>query len=186
MKKSIRSEYLAKRKQFTTTEINIWSQAITQHFLDADFMNLQTFHVFVSMSKFNEVNTEYIISELWRQGKEVIVPKMDDKELLNCKYTAQTKMVENSWGILEPEDCIKVPNHQIDVVLVPLLISDLKGNRLGYGGGYYDRFLPLLNKETKFVGINFFEPVEEEIPNESYDIALDYLISPNKIYKIDR
>ena len=186
MKKPIRSEYLAKRKQFSTTEINIWSQAIAQQFLTADFLNLDTFHIFVSMSKFNEVNTQYIIDELWRQGKDVIVPKMNDRELLNCRYESDTKMVENSWGILEPEVCESVPHSQIDVVFVPLLIADKKGNRIGYGGGYYDRFLPLLNKDTKFVGINFFEPVEDEIPNDDYDILLDYLITPNEIYKFEK
>ena len=186
MKKQIRIEYISKRKQFSRTEVNAWSQAIASNFLEAEFMKYQTFHVFLSMPKYNEINTQYIIDELWRQGKDVIVPKMDGKQLLNCPYTQQTQLAKNSWGIMEPVDCAEVEHSKIDVVLVPLLISDIRGNRIGYGGGYYDRFLSKLDEDTKFVGINFFEPVEEEIPKEDFDVLLDYLITPHDIYKFDK
>lgn len=184
MKKQIRKEYIAKRRQFTTTEVNAWSQAIAKHFFQSDFMNAQTFHVFLSMPKFNEVNTQYIIEELWRQNRDVVVPKMKEKELMCCPYKHETELVRNDWGIMEPASCSEVDYKLIDVVLVPLLIADKRGNRIGYGGGYYDRFLSKLNDTTKFVGINFFEPIDEVL-KEDYDILLDYLITPNDIYKFD-
>ena len=186
MKKNVRKEYLAKRKQFTTTEINAWSLKIADIFLNSEFIQHQTFHVFLSMPKFNEVNTQYIIDELLRQAKDVVVPKMDGKQLLSCPYTNETKLVENSWGIMEPESNQEVSPDKIDVVIVPMLISDAKGNRIGYGGGFYDRFLSSLDENTKFVGVNFFESVKEDIPREEFDVLLDYLITPNDIYKFEK
>lgn len=185
MKKQIRIEYISKRKQFTTTEVNAWSQAIAQNFIHGDFMDHQTFHVFLSMPKYNEINTQFIIDQLWRRDKNVIVPKMQGKQLLNCPFSADTELVKNNWGIMEPADCAEVPHDQIDVVLVPLLISDVHGNRIGYGGGYYDRFLAKLPTKTKFVGINFFEPVTDSIPKEDFDMPLDYLITPNGVHKFE-
>lgn len=182
MKKQIRKEYIAKRRQFTTTEVNAWSQAIAKHFFQSEFMTAHTFHVFLSMPKFNEVNTQYIIEELWRQRRDVVVPKMKDKELMSCPYHFDTELVQNDWGIMEPASCSEVDYKLIDIVIVPLLIADKRGNRIGYGGGYYDRFLSKLNENTKFVGINFFEPIGEVLM-EDFDILLDYLITPNDIYK---
>lgn len=185
MKKQIRKEYLSKRKQFTSTEINAWSQAIAKHFFQTEFMDAQTFHVFLSMPKFNEVNTQYIIEELWRQNRDVVVPKMKEKQLLSCPYNSETVLIKNDWGIMEPASCTEVEPKLIDIVIVPLLIADKRGNRIGYGGGYYDRFLSKLSDTTKFIGINFFEPIDEVL-HEDFDILLDYLITPNAIYTFDK
>ena len=92
-----------------------------------------------------------------------------------------TRIQISEYGIPEPEDGIEVPVTSIDVVFVPLLVFDQKGNRIGYGKGFYDRFLQQCKAGTIFIGLSFFE-VEEEIPNDAFDVALHYCVTPQKIH----
>lgn len=182
MKKHLRKKYHEKRRQLSSEQIQQKSQQIAQHFLSSEWMNSQTFHVFLSIEKFHEVQTQFIISELWKQNKIVVVPKMNGKALLNCAYTPQTVLEIKKWDIPEPKTCELADSKQIDVVLMPLLICDQNGNRIGYGGGFYDRFLPYLREDVPLVGINFFEPIEH-LEKEAHDIPLDALIIPTGVMR---
>jgi 5-formyltetrahydrofolate cyclo-ligase len=87
------------------------------------------------------------------------------------------QLKKNNWGILEPSQGIPTPPEKIDLVLVPLLAFDKQGNRVGYGKGYYDRFLSTCSPETKKVGISLFSS-EEEIHTTDTDVQLDQCITP--------
>jgi 5-formyltetrahydrofolate cyclo-ligase len=96
--------------------------------------------------------------------------------------TDNTVLRKSSYHIPEPVDGIEINENKIDVVFIPLLAYDKLGNRVGYGKGFYDRFLAKCKPETLKIGLSFFE-AENEISdvNES-DIKLDYCVTPNKIY----
>jgi len=89
-----------------------------------------------------------------------------------------TKLHERSFGVLEPEEPSFIDESQIDVVLVPLLAFDSNGYRVGYGGGYYDRFLSRIPNALK-IGVSLFSAVESISDNDKYDIPLDLCVSPN-------
>jgi 5-formyltetrahydrofolate cyclo-ligase len=97
--------------------------------------------------------------------------------------TDNTKFQKNEYNIYEPVDGIEVPSSKMDVVFVPLLAYDKSGNRVGYGKGFYDKFLSQCKAEVVKIGLSFFEP-EELIEDVSpSDIKLDYCVTPETIHK---
>ena len=105
-----------------------------------------------------------------------------DNELEHYLLTDQTPLKENRRGIPEPVSGIKIKPEQIDIVFVPLLIFDLKGHRVGYGQGYYDRFLAQCGAKTVKVGLSFFDPVPEIKDVNAYDVPLDHCLTPGEAY----
>ena len=96
---------------------------------------------------------------------------------------AGTPFQLGKWGIPEPASGEIWQPDTIDLVLVPLLIADKKGNRVGYGGGYYDRFLQRTKPEVLKVGICFFEPVESITDTAQFDVPLSCCITPQGLYE---
>jgi len=96
--------------------------------------------------------------------------------------TDNTKISVNKYGIPEPMDGIEVPISKIDVIFVPLLAFDKAGNRVGYGKGFYDRFLKDCKPETLTIGLSFFEAEEALIEVSEFDQPLDYCITPTTTY----
>ena len=88
----------------------------------------------------------------------------------------KTKLKVSSYGIPEPVNGVAIDPKKIDLVFVPLLISDKKNYRVGYGKGFYDRFLAECRKDVKTIGLNFFKPIEKIIDLNEYDFALDAVI----------
>ncbi|MDO5655593.1 MAG: 5-formyltetrahydrofolate cyclo-ligase [Flavobacteriaceae bacterium] len=179
-KKQIRNEFQLKRNEFTSLEIHEMSKMLNQHFISSKWFQKEVFHVYIGVLNLREIDTSIIIESLWHAEKTVITPKMKAKELLSCHYHYDSELERNSWGILEPRVCEELPISSIDIVLVPMLICDVLGNRIGYGGGYYDRFMSELRPDVQLIGINFFQPIEH-VPSEHYDIPLDALITPQGI-----
>ena len=96
--------------------------------------------------------------------------------------TENTRFIKNDYGIPEPVNGLEVPVSKIDVVFVPLLAYDKKGNRVGYGKGFYDRFLKKCRPDVIKIGLSFFEP-EEQIEDISLDdVKLDFCVTPYGVY----
>jgi 5-formyltetrahydrofolate cyclo-ligase len=96
--------------------------------------------------------------------------------------TDNTKFRKNAYNIPEPVDGIEVPVSKIDVVFVPLLAYDEKGNRVGYGKGFYDAFLSKCKPETIKIGLSFFSPEFQIKDVTSDDIKLDFCVTPDSVY----
>jgi 5-formyltetrahydrofolate cyclo-ligase len=96
--------------------------------------------------------------------------------------TDNTQIKKNEYNIPEPVDGLEVPATKIDVVFVPLLTFDKKGHRVGYGKGFYDKFLSECKPETIKIGLSFFEPEELISDILDSDVILDYGVTPNVIY----
>ena len=106
-----------------------------------------------------------------------------DIEMTHFLLTDNTLIKQNTWGVPEPQNGLPVPNSEIDVVFIPLLAYDKKGHRVGYGKGFYDRFLSKCRPETIKVGLSFFEP-EALIENlDPTDIPLDFCVTPHQVYR---
>ena len=137
----------------------------------------------MTSEKNKEVDTSYLLSILQGKDKQPIVPKIvNDQSLEHYLLTDQTPLKLNHWGIPEPLSGIAITPEQIQVVFVSLLVFDLRGHRVGYGKGYYDRFLGECPKNTIKIGLSFFDPLSKIEDIDANDIVLDYAITPREVY----
>lgn len=183
-KEDLRREYKKKRSQLSHNERDELSIRIANQTLKLPVWNWKTYHIFLPIERLNEIDTNYILHILHGKDKNVVLPKTDlsSRTLTHILLTDQTVLKENDWGIAEPEDGIEVPSKQIDAVFMPLLAYDVKGNRVGYGKGYYDRFLLECKPDVIKVGISYFPP-EKVIDNvSSADIPLDFCVTPDGVF----
>ena len=185
-KKEARKLYKNKRADLSLDEIEDKSMEIANQLLtlkENDFWSSNLyFHLFLSIQEQREINTEHILNILFAKDKEIVIAKSDfeNHEMIHFLLTENTRIKKNKYNIPEPVDGIEVPHNKIDVVFIPLLAYDRKGNRVGYGKGFYDRFLEKTN--TIKIGLSFFEPEEKFSDMLPSDIALNYCITPNTIH----
>lgn len=184
-KKELRLRYKKEREKFTLEEVEELSLVIANNLLKMPIWEYNFYHLFLSISEKQEVDTQAILHVLQGKDKNVVLSKADFKsgELKNYLLTDSTVIKKNHWGIPEPVNGIEISTEKIEVVFIPLLAFDEKGNRIGYGKGFYDRFLSGCTTEVVKIGLSFFE-AEQELPEiQSYDVPLDYCVTPKKIYK---
>ena len=176
---------MKKRAEVSSLKSEDLSIEVANQLLNLGIWDFDNFHVFMGVNKLKEINTSFIISILQGRDKNIIIPKVISGEHLDhYLLTDSTKLKQNLWNILEPVNGIKVEPNEIQVVFVPLLAYDLYGNRVGYGKGYYDKFLAQCGEKCIKIGLSFFEPVKK-ILSSSQDIKLNYCVTPNKIYKFN-
>lgn len=183
-KEELRIKYKALRDNLSSDEIEDLSLHIANRALQLPIWNKSNYHLFLSITDKKEINTEYLLQILAGKDKNVILSKSNFKEgtLTNFLLTDNTTIKINSYGIPEPVDGIQVPEQQIDVVFIPLLAFDKQGNRIGYGKGFYDRFLEKCNPNILKIGVSFFEPEDYINDIQSNDVSLDFCITPNTTY----
>lgn len=182
-KHELRKKYRALRGQLSAEGIIIKSIAIANRCLVVDLWTKALYHLFLSSEKKNEVETSFLISLLQSKDKQIVVSKMlNDSKLEHYLLSDETVLRENDYGILEPVSGIKIDALEIDVVFLPLLVFDMQGHRVGYGKGYYDRFLVGCKKKTIKVGISFFEPIDKIEDIGENDIAMDFVVTPNQVF----
>lgn len=182
-KKELRQRYKHMRSLLSTDEIDLKSQAIANQLLKMDIWRYENYHIFLPIENQKEVNTEYILHILQGKDKNVIIPKSNFKDfsMQNYLLTDNTRLKINEWGIPEPESGIIIDAKNIDVVFVPLLAYDKLGNRIGYGKGFYDRFLTAAQPK-KIIGLSFFEPEKQSFKAFNHDIKLTNCVLHDKTY----
>lgn len=183
-KKELRTKYKALRQELTSDEIEDKSIAIANTMLQLSIWEKTYFHLFLTIKDQKEVETEFILQILAGKDKEIVVSKsnFETLEMINYLMTDNTKFQKNQYNIYEPIDGLEVPTSKIDVVFVPLLAFDTKGNRVGYGKGFYDKFLSKCNEGVIKVGLSFFEPEKTIEDVFETDIRLDYCVTPTTNY----
>lgn len=184
-KKELRIKYKALRKKLTTEEIEELSLEIANQLLKLTIWDKSYFHVYLPIEEFKEVNTEYILHLLSGKDKEIVISKSDfaTTTMTSILLTDNTKIVKNKYNIPEPINGLEVPNSAIEVVIVPLLAFDIHGNRIGYGKGFYDKFLANCAKEVIKIGVSIYEAEEEISDINTNDCKLNYCLTPKIIYK---
>lgn len=184
-KSSLRIKYKKMRESIPSEELEQWSLEIANRTLELPIWEYSFYHIFLSIPGKKEVNTEPLLHVLQGKDKNVVLPKSDfiSGSMKGLLLMDSTRIIPNEWHIPEPEDGIEIPPEKIDVVFIPLLAFDRQGHRIGYGKGFYDRFLTSCPEKTIKVGLSFFEaePVISEI--FSSDIPLDYCVTPSEIYQ---
>lgn len=185
MKKlELRPKYKALRKQLSGSEIEEMSLAIANKLLTLPIWEKTYFHIFLPIKEHHEVNTEFILHLLSGKDKEIIISKSDfeTRNMTHFLLTDNTRIKKNEYNIPEPVDGIEVPSHKIEVVFIPLLAFDTIGHRVGYGKGFYDKFLNECKPQTIKIGLSFFKA--EELIEDVFegDVQLDYCVTPEKIY----
>lgn len=184
-KSAIRNIHLEMRKKISNEKKKEFSEKISDSVLGYLKSNpeVRHIHLFLSIPELNEVNTLPLLEKLQDLGYILYTPYVNpvSKILDTVEITHIKEFEPDGFGIPIPKDLHYVGNDLIQLVLVPLLAFDIKGNRLGYGKGYYDQFLGSMSHKIMKAGLSFF-PSVEEIPVEPHDIGLDICITPDKIY----
>ena len=184
-KKELRLKYKSLRKQLSEEEMEEMSLAIANQLLKLNIWDKNYFHVFLPIQEQQEIDTELILHLLSGKDKNILISKSDfeSREMTHFLLTDNTQIKKNEYNIPEPIDGIEVPSKKIEVVFIPLLTFDKKGHRVGYGKGFYDKFLSECQAETIKVGLSFFEAEALIEDVHEGDIQLDYCVTPNKIYR---
>lgn len=183
-KNKLRKKYKEERTNLSADEILDKSMLIANQLLKMAIWDATYYHLFLAITAQKEVDTEQILHILFAKSKEVVVSKSNFKENTLSHYllTENTTLAVNKYGIPEPTNGLTVPDDMIDVVFVPLLAFDVKGNRVGYGKGFYDDFLAKCKKDTLKIGLSFFKAENLILDTNKKDIPLDFCVTPNKIY----
>jgi 5-formyltetrahydrofolate cyclo-ligase len=184
-KSDLRKKYKTLRQSLSFDEIMNDSLAIANHCIYVDIWEKTYFHLFLPIEAQKEINTEFLLQVLAGRDKEIVISKSDfeTRKMTHYLLTDNTKIKTNDYGIPEPVDGLEVPSSKIDVVFVPLLAYDKKGNRVGYGKGFYDLFLKTCKPDVIKIGLSYFEPEEVIEDITVNDIALDYCITPFGVIK---
>lgn len=184
-KSALRKKYKALRNNLTHQELDDFSIAIANRLLKLPIWEKRYYHLFLTIAEQKEIDTEFILNILAGKDKDIILSKsnFEDSSLTHFLLTDNTAIKKNAYNIPEPVDGIEVPSNKIDVIFVPLLAYDTKGNRIGYGKGFYDRFLAECKPDVIKIGLSFFPPETTDFETDSTDIGLDFCVTPEKVYE---
>ncbi|WP_405608192.1 5-formyltetrahydrofolate cyclo-ligase [Polaribacter sp. Asnod1-A03] len=179
-KQELRKIYKQKRSDLTESQIVDFQQNIFQQVYNLDISEVKTVHLFLSLKKFKEIDTQPIIDYFRSKKIRIVVSKsnLENKTLAHFYLEENTVLELNKYGVPEPVNAQQVDEKILDIVFVPLLISDKKNYRVGYGKGFYDRFLSNCKKDAKFIGVNFFKPIDKIEDVNEFDIPLHQIIYP--------
>ncbi len=191
MKKAeARKLFLQKRSEESLASIEEKSRAVAEVFFkNFPLTDIRTVHAFLPILHKKELDTSFIINRLMKEHKVTVAvsrTNFADNSLQCLLFTEDTILKENKWGIPEPEGGELVAEHTVDLVLVPLLAYDKKGNRVGYGKGFYDRLLCTCRKDVLKVGLSFYEPVDEIEDVNEFDIPLNFCVTDKRVYKFGK
>jgi 5-formyltetrahydrofolate cyclo-ligase len=186
-KKLLRKQFLEKRRNLSALELKEKSDAILNIFQKVSFSNIKyllSYYPLVERNEFDVTECQGILQSKIPDLKIAWPKIMGDglsmeAHLLNNNQNFQ----KNIYNIPEPVEGTIVQPSQIDVVFVPLLAFDKKGFRVGYGKGFYDRYLPLCRPDIIKIGFSFFEPLDDVIDINEFDVPLNYCITPIRLYK---
>lgn len=182
-KASIRKRILPIRKGLSPEVVAQLSEKLLDQFKQLDLTNVKTLHIFLPIKSQNEPDTFLIIDWLRKHqpALKIIVPKADfESSLMTHHYFEGKDDLElNAYQILEPAKA-KIHSGEIEMVIVPLIAFDKNGYRVGYGKGFYDRFLQGI--QTKKIGLSLLDALVEIDNVNDHDVRLDQCITPEKIY----
>ena len=177
-----RKIFKKRRSELSHRAYSSLSEAITKSFISHFPINNNTsFHTFLSSHEKREPDTYQIIKYAQLKGASIFVPFMQNHSMKIAQLKPNTTLEQGEYNISQPEKATHITPKKIDMIVVPLLTYDIEGNRVGYGKGYYDRFLSRYPESTK-IGLSLFPPINKIVDIKSKDIKIDYCISPNKIH----
>ncbi|MCC3151881.1 5-formyltetrahydrofolate cyclo-ligase [Hymenobacter sp. BT770] len=191
-KAALRRAALVRRAALPAPEVARFSQRLCEQFFQHfPVAHWRWLHVFLPLARHNEPDTWLIIQRIWAEklGVRLAVPvvQSDGISLKHYELTPNTPLQDNRWGIPEPlaAAATEVSPAAFDAVLVPLLAVDEAGHRVGYGGGFYDRFLAQCGPNTSFIGVSVLDdaPVARIADVLPTDIPLHAYLTPGGVWR---
>ena len=184
LKPELRKKYKKLRNALDANHVDDLSMTVANKLLKLPIWDFSFYHIFLSIEEQKEINTDYILNILSGKDKNIVISKSDFETGLMTHFllTDNTKIKKNAYNIPEPIDGIEISTEKIEVVFIPLLAFDAVGNRVGYGKGFYDRFLADCKPSTLKIGLSFFEAEQAITDVFETDIKLDYCVTPKTIY----
>jgi len=178
-KKEIRKRMLQLRDEQSPAERALWDDIIFSKLTgSSDYRNAKTIFIFVSFR--SEVDTHRIIRKALEDGKVVGVPKVLSKAegIRVLRIERMEDLEAGYFGVLEPkEGCTEIPAGEIDLILMPGAAFDREGGRIGYGGGFYDRYISEAGREIRKVALAYRMQVLDKVPMEENDMRVDAIIT---------
>jgi len=180
MKKILRKKILEKFKNLNYETHITHSKKIQKNLLTLNHFE-KAKKIGLYFSKDNEVSTKKIITNLLQNGKEVFLPKIENNNLNFKKINKLSNLEIRNFGILEPKEfCPNIPPTELDLLIIPCIAIDEKGNRIGRGGGFYDRFISK-NKIKQAICLAYEFQIFSNIIPEKHDQKIDYIITEKRI-----
>jgi 5-formyltetrahydrofolate cyclo-ligase len=185
-KQEARTTYLARRLALSDGEKEAREAGLLEQFGRLVFPPIKTIHVYQPILSKNEIDTLPFIRHLERlfPGLRLVLPRVSGPTTLeHLVWDAGTLFSTSPWGTPEPVGGVSVPARDIDLVLVPLVIFDREGYRVGYGKGFYDRFLSACRTDVLKVGLSLFEPLPHLQDRAEFDVPLSIGVTPTQLYE---
>lgn len=188
-KKELRKLYLKKRTDLSDAEFHQLNEQLCENFFaSVKLAGIEVLHTFLPIRKNREVNTWLFINRIRKDFPHIriSIPRINNQtaELEHYYFEDSDQLKTNTWEIPEPVKGVPTPLEKIDAVLVPLLAFDKQGHRLGYGRGFYDRFLAGCRRDCLKIGLSFFEAEEMIEGVHDTDVPLNMVITPQHMVLI--
>jgi 5-formyltetrahydrofolate cyclo-ligase len=186
-KQELRTLYKAKRMVLTEMDFDKMSDVLLIQWQKLPIPFITHLMSYFSMQHTNEPDPQKIehFSHYQNPGLSISFPRITGEGVMEAIDSKDYRVTINKYHIFEIKNGEVVPPEKLNVVIVPLLAFDKKGNRVGYGKGFYDRFLVRCRKDVIKVGISFFEATEKIDDIDEHDVPLTYCITPNEVYYFD-
>ncbi len=178
MKNLLREQILNQRELLDKNEHRLKSDKIFK-LLKKKKIFIFSKKICLYVDKGKEVTTKNIILYCIQQNKNVFLPFINSEKLFFSKINSLNDLVIGKFNILEPKDRFKT-KEELDLIIVPGLVFDKKGNRIGHGKGYYDSFLKKHPNATK-IGLAFEDQINKKFLVEDHDIPMDFIITEKRI-----
>ena len=185
-KASLRIDYKQKRKALSTGEQLRYDDLLLIQFQQLDFSGVKSMMTYWPLSGQAEPNTHLFSGYLRHMipGLAITYPKVNGANGMDAVLIQEETLYSTSnWGITEPESGTILAPAALDLILVPLLVFDESGYRVGYGKGYYDRFLANCRQDALLIGFSYFDPIPLITDTDEFDIPLSFGITPLHIYE---
>ena len=188
LRKTLRSQLRAARRQLSASQQMQAAEGVSCQ-LSQYFSNAYHLKMGVYLANDGEIDLSLFVNstqQIFSFSLPVLHPVCKG-HLLFLDYATHTPLIHNKYGILEPELACHhvVPTHELDVILMPLVGFDNDGNRLGMGGGYYDRTLAYTRhavKKPMLIGVAHDLQHVENLPHASWDIPLNAIVTPTRLH----
>jgi 5-formyltetrahydrofolate cyclo-ligase len=185
-KQELRKIYREKRLQLSDTERKKLDDLLLIQLQTISIPFINTLLSYWPIAENNEPDTDLFTGyiEFKNPGIRIAYPRTDFflNEMLAVSTNEETSFVKSEFNIYEPEEGDIIESDEIDIILVPLLAFDKKGFRVGYGKGFYDRFLSQCRKDCLKIGFSYFGPADEITDTNEFDVSLSHCITPQAVY----
>lgn len=185
-KQEFRKAFIARRQQLSVVDYETLNQQLLRQFQQLDLRGIACIHLFLPIRERKEPDT-FLIRDWLKEHFphiRIVFPKADFEHHTMESFADDDalELVVNAFDIPEPVAGNQVSTKEIDIVILPLLAFDKQGYRVGYGKGFYDRFLMECKPECRFIGLSFFDPVEAITHINEFDVRMHRCITPEMIY----